>query len=137
MAKDFYHEVVREALESDGWRITHDPFPLNFGNIGYEVDLGAERLIAAEKNLEKIAVEVKSFVGPSDVNEFHRAMGQFNDYYVVLEEIEPDRLLFLAIPEEVWIGFFQEKAIQKAVARIGAKIIVYSPVEKTIKLWKK
>lgn len=135
MARDFYHDVVRKALEQEGWKITHDPFPLNIGNIGYEVDLGAERLIAAEKNHEKIAVEVKSFTGPSDINEFHRAMGQFNDYYVVLEEVEPERLLFLAIPEEIWIGFFQERAIQRAVERIGAKIIVYSPIEMAIKLW--
>lgn len=137
MAKDFYHDVVRYALESEGWRITHDPFPLTLGNIGYEVDLGAEKLIAAEKGSEKIAVEVKSFNGPSDVNEFHRAMGQFNDYYVALELIEPDRQLYLAIPEETWLGFFQELAIQRAVERIGAKIIVYSPKVKSIRLWKK
>lgn len=71
MAKDFYHDVVRHALESEGWKVTHDPFPLNVGNIGYEVDLGAEKLFDAEKGLEKIAVEVKSFNGPSDINEFH------------------------------------------------------------------
>ncbi len=117
--------------------MTHDPFPLNVGNIGYEVDLGAEKLIAAEKGLEKIAVEVKSFNGPSDINEFQRAMGQFNDYYVALEIIEPERRLYLAIPEETWLGFFQETAIQRAVERIGAKIIVYSPTNKSIRLWKK
>ncbi|MDX2135404.1 MAG: element excision factor XisH family protein [Saprospiraceae bacterium] len=44
-------------------------------------------------------------------------------------------MLFLAIPEEIWIGFFQERAIQRAVERIGARVIVYSPTEKTIKLW--
>ncbi len=135
MARDFYHDVVRYALESEGWKITHDPFPLNIGNIGYEIDLGAEKLLAAEKNQVKIAVEIKSFTGPSDINEFHRAMGQFNDYFVALEIIEPDRILFLAIPEEIWIGFFQERAIQRAVERIGAKIIVYNPVDKTIAKW--
>jgi hypothetical protein len=35
------------------------------------VDLGAERLIAAERNLEKIAVEVKSFLAASTIYEFH------------------------------------------------------------------
>lgn len=53
MARDFYHDVVRKALEQEGWKITHDPFPLNIGNIGYEVDLGAERLIAAEKTMRR------------------------------------------------------------------------------------
>lgn len=135
MAKDYYHEIVRQALVSEGWTITHDPFPLNVGGIGYEVDLGAEKLIAAEKNQEKIAVEIKSFIGPSDINEFHRAMGQFNDYFVALEIVEPGRTLFLAIPEETWLGFFQEQAIQRAVERIDAKIIVYSPFSKKIRLW--
>lgn len=100
MAKDFYHENFREALERDGWRITHDLYPLRVGSIGYEIDYGAEKLIAAEKGNEKIAVELKGFTGPSDVNEFHKAVGQFNDYFVALEMIEPDRVLFLAVPEE-------------------------------------
>jgi XisH protein len=26
MAKDFYHDNVRQALEKDGWHITHDPY---------------------------------------------------------------------------------------------------------------
>lgn len=31
MAKDIYHEAVREALIKDGWTITHDPFILKGG----------------------------------------------------------------------------------------------------------
>ncbi len=135
MAKDLYHEQVKRALIKDGWNITHDPYELSFGKIGYEVDFGAEKLFAAEKDAEKIAVEVKSFIGPSDVNEFHRAVGQFNDYFVVLEMKEPDRILYLAVPENKWLRFFQEVAIQKALQRIQAKIIVYNPQSETIKLW--
>lgn len=133
MAKDFYHETVKQILIKEGWKITHDPYPLSFGKIGFEVDLGAEKLIGAEKGLEKIAVEIKNFVGPSDVNEFHKAVGQFNDYFVGLEIVEPERVLYLAIPEDVWADFFQEVIIQKALQRIQAKIIVYNPfLKKTI-----
>ena len=135
MARDFYHENFREALERDGWRVTHDPYPLRIGNIGYEIDYGAEKLIAAEKAKEKIAIELKGFTGPSDVNEFHKAVGQFNDYFVALEIIEPDRMLFLAIPEEAWFGFFQEQVIQKAIQRIQARVIVFDPHQRTISLW--
>jgi len=106
MAKDLYHDNFRKALEKEGWTITHDPYPLRVGRIGYEVDFGAEKLIAAEKGNEKIAVELKSFSGPSDVNEFHRAVGQFNDYFVALEVVEPGRALFLGVPEDVWQDFF-------------------------------
>ena len=111
MAKDFYHEQVKSALKNDGWDVTDDPFLLESGKIKYQVDLGAEKLVAATKGKIKILVEIKSFVGPSDINEFHRAVGQYVDYLVVLNEVEPDRLLFLAVPDFAWNDFFQEKAI--------------------------
>ncbi len=135
MAKDFYHENVREALEKDGWRITHDPYPLKVDDVGYEIDFGAEPLIAAEKEDLMIAVEVKSFLGPSTVNEFHKAVGQFNDYHVALEIKDPNRVLFLAIPSIIWLRFFQKPLIQKSLARIQAKIIVYNPKNNEIVTW--
>ncbi|WP_028521888.1 XisH family protein [Runella limosa] len=135
MAKDFYHDNVRIALEKDNWLITHDPYAIKVDEVGYEIDLGAEPLIAAEKDNARIAVEVKSFVGPSTINEFHKAVGQFNDYYVALEIQDPERVLFLAIPEEVWLRFFQKRVIQKSLERIRAKIVVYNPDENRIVEW--
>lgn len=135
MAKDFYHDNVREALEKDNWRITHDPYSVKVEDIGYEIDLGAESLLGAEKEEMKIAVEIKSFIGPSTVNEFHKAVGQFNDYAVALEIQDPQRILFLALPEEVWELFFQKKIIQKSLERVKAKIVVYNPISNTIIQW--
>lgn len=60
-AKDVYHDVVRTALEKDSWVITDDPFRLKIGSKDLYVDLGAEKLLAAQKGETKIAVEVKSF----------------------------------------------------------------------------
>jgi hypothetical protein len=135
MAKDFYHENVREALEKDGWRITDDPYRIEIEEIGYNIDFGAEPLLAAEKEGTKIAVEVKSFVGPSTINEFHKAVGQFNDYYVALEMGDPTRVLYLAIPANIWSKFFQKILIQKSLVRIGAKIVVYNPDINEIVQW--
>ena len=135
MAKDFYHEQVKRALEKDGWEITDDPYILESGKIKYQVDLGAEKLFGANKGKEKILVEVKSFVGPSDINEFHRAVGQYVDYLVVLDEVEPDRLLFLAVPNFAWENFFQEKAIQKSLKFISAKVLIYNPINEKIEQW--
>ena len=132
MAKDFYHENVKEALKKDGWLITDDPYFLRVDDVGYEIDFGAEPLLAAVKDDVKIAVEVKSFVGPSTVNEFHRAVGQFNDYYVALEIEDSERVLFLAIPEDIWSQFFQKRVIQKSLERIQAKLIVYNPYKNEI-----
>ena len=135
MAKDFYHDNVRIALEKDGWKITDDPYRMKIEEIGYEIDFGAEPLIAAEKEENKIAIEVKSFVGASNINEFHRAVGQFNDYFVALEMNEPERELFLAVPQSIWNSFFKKEVIQKSIARIGAKIIVYDPNKSEIVKW--
>ena len=54
MAKDFYHEQVKKALEKDGWLITHDPFEITVDEINYEIDFGAEGLIGAEKKDKKL-----------------------------------------------------------------------------------
>lgn len=61
-AKDKFHEAVKNALVHDGWTITHDPLRLRLGKRKLFVDLGAEKLLSAEKDQQKIAVEVKSFL---------------------------------------------------------------------------
>lgn len=137
MARDFFHNIVREALEKEGWFITHDPYEMSVDMVDYEIDLGAEPLIAAEKGGQKIAVEVKSFIGPSNITEFHRAIGQFNDYYVALEIIDPERKLYLAIPLSAYQTFFQKPVIQKSFRRIGTELLVYDPAKRTIISWTK
>jgi len=41
------------------------------------VDVGAEKLLAAEKEDYKIAVEVKSFVRASEIEDLKNALGQY------------------------------------------------------------
>ena len=80
MAKDLYHETVRKALEADGWTITHDPYYLEAKPHRLRVDLGAEKVIAAEKGADKIAVEIKSFLKDSFIYEFYEVSGQYQFY---------------------------------------------------------
>jgi len=91
-AKDIYHETVKNALIKDGWTITHDPLVLRWGTTDVYVDLGAEQLLAAEKRGQKIAVEIKSFVGRSDVDDLEKALGQYLLYHDILVQREPDRI---------------------------------------------
>lgn len=135
MAKDIYHYVVKEALEKEGWDVTHDNFPLKVGEVGFAIDLGAERLIVATKGIEKIAVEVKSFIRSSPVNAFHEALGQYENYFLALEDYEADRKLYLAVPLNTYNTFFQKPFIQKVIKRKALSIIVYNPEEKTIEKW--
>ncbi|HEY7547749.1 MAG TPA: element excision factor XisH family protein, partial [Blastocatellia bacterium] len=68
-AKDKAHQQVVNALRKDGWTITHDPFKVRWKTRKLLVDLGAEKLIAAQKEADKIAVEIKSFVGANDLED--------------------------------------------------------------------
>jgi hypothetical protein len=96
--RDTYHDVVKRALQKEGWTITYDPFRLRIGSKRLAIDLGTERLIRAEKGLRKIVIEVKSFVGRSDVRGLERALGQYVLYRQVLMEKGIGRALYLAIP---------------------------------------
>lgn len=100
-AKDIYHDAVRNALIKDGWTITNDPLRLRYGGKDLYVDLGAEKLLAAEKGEQKIAVEVKSFVGASEMDDLEKALGQFVLYRAILAKREPQRELFIAAPDEM------------------------------------
>lgn len=75
MAKDIFHEIVKEALVKDGWIITHDPFKLEHLEKKMKVDLGAERILAAQRGVDKIAVEIKSFLSRSRIYDFYAALG--------------------------------------------------------------
>ncbi len=133
--KDFYHSTLRKALENDGWLITDDPLDLTIGEVELLADLGAEKLIGAQKDQTKIAVELKSFINQSPVSEFHKALGQYENYRLSLEELDNTRTVWLAIPQEAWQGFFQRDFIQKVVQRFQISILVFDVQQEKIVSW--
>lgn len=108
---------------------------LEWEEVKVKIDLAAERLIAAERGGQKIAVEIKSVIGTSAISDFHTALGQFLNYRIMLEVNEPDRLLYLAVPVEAYDTFFQSRFAQVAVERHQLKLIVYEPVTEEIVQW--
>lgn len=135
-ARDLYYNAVRNALVKDNWKITHDPLTLVFGLTDVQVDLGAERIIAAERGTEKIAVEVKSFVGKSIVEDFKNALGSYTLYASLLEDKEPDRRLFLAVPFSVFENAAVEAAIQRILQKQSIGTISFNPSKEEIVEWK-
>ncbi len=111
-AKDMYHDLVHRLLVADGWRITHDPYRIVVGRKNLFVDLGAEKIIAADRDGKRIAVEVKSFEGKSEVHDLEEALGQYLLYLPFL------RLKSL-------IGF----CIWRSLAKLGATCLK-SPLAK-------
>jgi len=115
MAKDLFHESVKTALMKEGWTITKDPLVIRIDRVKLEIDLAAEKVFAAERAGQKIAVEVKGFIQPSAISDFHTALGQFLNYRLALEMTDPDRTLYLAVPEDIANNFFQERFVQAAI----------------------
>jgi hypothetical protein len=135
MAKDIYHDTAKRALQRDGWTITHDPFTLRFGRKRLYADLGAQRLLSAEKGQQKIAVEVKSFVGASDVKDLEQALGQYTIYRYLLQDVEPERLLYLAVTTQVFKSVFQDGLGQLLLARQVIRVIIFDPQHEVITQW--
>lgn len=135
-AKDLHHEVVVEALINDGWTITDDPLFLSYGGRGLYVDLGAEKsTIAAQKDEIKIAVEIKSFLRPSAVDDLQKAVGQYGIYRSILEEIEPERILYLSVPKRSYDTIFSEKLGKLIIKSLGIKLLVFDEEQGGITEW--
>lgn len=136
MAKDIFHDTVKTALQKDGWTITHDPYRLRYGIVDIYIDLAAEQAIAAEKEGRKIAVEVKSFASGSTISEFHTALGQFLNYRIALESSEePMRILYLAVPKDVYQTFLRFEPAKTVIERYEVRLIVYNPTQESVEQW--
>lgn len=126
-AKDIYHDSVKNALIKDQWIITHDPLTLRVGRKDLFVDLGAEKILAAEKQGRKIAVEIKSFVGASEIEDWKNAVGQYVIYQNSLELIEPDRELYLAIRQNVYSELFEEAIGKALLNKKLIQLVIFEP----------
>jgi hypothetical protein len=133
--RDIYHNIVVRILIEDGWIITDDPLVLTFGGRELYADLGAERRIGAERNGVKIGVEIKTFIGQSDVHDLELALGQYNIYRDILKKTEPDRQLYLAVPQRAYEGIFIEPLGQLIVKSQQLLLLVYNEEKEELVEW--
>lgn len=134
-ALDAIHHAVKNALIKDGWVITADPYLVNYKGTKVYIDLAAEYPIAAERNGEKIAVEIKSFLGRSALRELEVALGQYLFYHRLLSFAEPERKLYLAIDDEIYRNLFQRPAIQDVINAEQIPLLVVNPSTEVIVTW--
>lgn len=132
---DLYHNQVKQALTKDGWLVTDDPFTLDYKGIRLYADLGAEKVIAAERENQKIVVEIKVFNSPSLITELEKTIGQYNVYRSLIKRIEPQRALYLAITEDVYEEFFCLEPIQEIVGDQNISLIIFDPNQEVITQW--
>jgi len=134
-AKGVFHQHVRHALEKDGWTITDDPFSLRWLGRTLQIDIGAERLIAAERGAEKIAVEIKSFVGASAMADLENALGRYVLFRSVLKTLDPSRKLFLAIRNDVYAAIFEQPEGEIVRADVNVSILVFNADQEEVEQW--
>ena len=133
--RDLFHDAVVHALEHDGWTVTDDPYYLEYGEQTLQIDVAAEMPIAAERGGRKIAVEIKSFVGKTEMAEFYAAIGQFVTYRNALRKQEADRRLYLAVPLEAFQTLFNPAHSRDLREELSLALLVYNSEKETILQW--
>ena len=134
-AKDIYHNAVRFALVKDGWNILTEDYTLEYGGDRLYVDIAAEKSIAAEKQGQKILVEVKSFLGRSFIHDLEQAVGQYVVYRDILLETELDFELYLAITYGTYKSYFQRQLTQMIINRNQVNLLIVDAESEVIMQW--
>jgi len=134
--RDIYHDIIVTALIQAGWLITNDPLRLRWMERKVYIDLAATHIVAATQNNRLIAVEVKNFASADDVSELEKGLGQYILYQTLLEVIEPERSLYLAIPDTAYDEFFKDNPIGEILIRkCGLQFVVYNVLRREILEW--
>jgi hypothetical protein len=133
-ARDSFHEAVKQALIKDNW-VNVSPLTLRYGTTKLEIDLSAEQILMAQKNNVQIAIEVKSFSSASVVYEFHQAIGQYIHYRMVLRQVQPNRIPYLALPNEIYQRFFQMQFFHDSLEENRVQLLLVDPDLEEVIQW--
>jgi hypothetical protein len=130
MAKDLYHQAIKNALVKDGWTITGDPYPLEYEDLELYPDLAVEKFISETQRQRKIIIEIKSFISLSLVKDFELSLGQYIIYRDLIRLLQDEyQEIYLAIKDEVYNTFFQRKSIQ-VLANLNQLALLVVNIEK-------
>ncbi len=134
-AKDIYHEAVKQALLKDGWQILKENYALEYGGDNLYADIAASKSIAAERQNQRILVEVKSFLGRSFINDLELAVGQYIIYRDIVQVKELGFQLYLAVTKSVYNSGFQKKIAQLIIERNKVNLLIFDPNPEVIEKW--
>jgi len=91
--------------------------------------------LTAEKGTKKIAVELKTFGGVSEVNEIENTIGQYVVYRSVMIRTEQDRSLYLAVHKEIFTDIFEEPLGRILIEDYQIRLIVFDFQTEEIVKW--
>jgi CRISPR/Cas system-associated exonuclease Cas4 (RecB family) len=134
-AQDKIHLAVKNSLIKDGWTITDDPYSIKYEDVNLQADLAATRTLAAEKEGQKIVVEVKSFLSPSPINDLKVALGQYDLYFFYLRLTSPEHKLYLAISDTAYQRLLDLKGLELILQDRQMPLIIINVNEEKIVSW--
>jgi hypothetical protein len=144
-AKDSIHNIVKEAIVKDGWKITDDPYVISYGERFLFIDLAATisstlnqaqgSFIGATKENQRIAIEIKDFRGQSVIADLEQALGQYTLYQLLLRRIEPERELYLAITDTIYSNIFNEPIGELVITEMPLKLIIVNLKTVEVRQW--
>jgi XisH protein len=143
--RDTIHNLVKQALTKDGWVITDDPYVISFGERFLFVDLGATsangfqrihgQFIGAKRDNSCIAIEIKEFRGQSVIADLEQAIGQYVLYRLLLNQVDPEREIYLAITEFTYDDIFSEPIGKVVISDLPLKLLIVDVEKVEVKQW--
>ena len=71
----------------------------------------------------------------SAIYEFHLAIGQYRNYQLALLQEDPERVLYLAVPEDAYDRLFTLQFVQDALRYNEVRYLVYDVQAEVIVQW--
>lgn len=143
--RDTIHKIVKQAIVKDGWQITDDPYVISYGERFLFVDLAATesstlehingQFIGAEYQNSRIAIEIKEFRGLSPIADLEQAIGQYILYQLLLKQVDPEREVYLAIPDIAYYTFFSEPIGELVISELPLKLLIIDLQKTEVKQW--
>ncbi|MEM9954394.1 MAG: element excision factor XisH family protein [Chloroflexota bacterium] len=130
-AKDKYHDIVVRALEKEGWTILSEQVRLRIGERQLWIDLQIRN-----PEQQALLLEVKSYdTALSPVEFLKQALGQYLLYRAIIDEIESDESLYLAIPTNAHEDIFLSEVGRLVVNKYAINLVIYDVLLEEIVEW--
>jgi hypothetical protein len=130
-----HDNALKKTLAKAGWTITSEPFVLTFGDVESIVDFAAEQGQFRQMSPRKIAVESARFSRPFEIEELSYALGSFMVNEAILERLEPDRSLALAIDQDAARDIFEDPLGRLVFRDERLRVLVWDPAAESIVDW--
>jgi hypothetical protein len=143
--RDTVHDIVKQALIKDGWEITDDPYVISYGERFLFVDLGAVegftrgpfegQVFGVQREGRRLTVEVKEFRGKSAIADLEQAIGQYVLYRLLLDKVDPEREMYLAITDVAFDEIFSEPIGELVIDSLPLQLLVVDFEREEVKQW--